>query len=168
MIVPVFTLPRMTPDFSFLMHGLFSSLVLIYRFKSLSLSNIFKTRCWALQVCNLTSGCGYGLAVTLLFYVQFCLYASILYCISSFRELIYAVGHYSFHLPIQKDPGGKNALKSTFPAPTPAFLMIRSFNYAAEHPNLKRRVRLLNFLPRSEISSSQEVWNCCQPYLCWN
>lgn len=44
MIVLVFTLPRMTPDFRFLLHGLFSSLVLIYRFKNLSLSNIFKRR----------------------------------------------------------------------------------------------------------------------------
>lgn len=42
MIMLVFTLPSMTPDFSFLMHGLFSSLVLIYRFKSLSLSSALR------------------------------------------------------------------------------------------------------------------------------
>lgn len=48
--------------------------------------------------------------------------------------------------------------------------MIKSFNYAAEHPNLKRCVSLLNFsfLPRSVISSPQEALNYCQPYLCWN
>lgn len=40
---------------------------------------------------------------------------SILYCIMSLRDLIYAVGHYSFHLPVQRDPGDKNALKSTAP-----------------------------------------------------
>lgn len=116
MIILVFTLPRMTPDFSFLMHGLFSSLVLIYRFKSLSLSSSFKARCWAPPVCNLISRCGYGLAALLLFMPS--LSTSILYCIASWRYLIYAVGHCSFHLPLQRGPEDKNTLKSTAPQPS--------------------------------------------------
>lgn len=48
--------------------------------------------------------------------------------------------------------------------------MIKSFNYAAEHPNLKRCVSLLNFsfLPRSVISSPQEALNltCAEMSFC--
>lgn len=74
------------------------------------------------------------MALQLSCYFMPSLYTSILYCIMSLRDLIYALGHYSFHLPVQRDPGDKNASKIHCP---PTFLVIRSLNCAAEYPNLK-------------------------------
>ena len=93
----------------------------------------------------------------------------VFYCTSSWRYLIYAVGHYSFHLPRRRNLGDKNALKSTVPQLQPFWHLglLNTLLNTLIYKNVLVCWTSLSYQDQKS-AASQEVLNHSQPYLCWN